>query len=172
MSIIGIVAVDRNGAIGKGGSIPWHYPADMKFFKEQTTGHACVMGRRTWASLKRPLKNRLNIVLSRSAAGAELQPQSEDERQSEDAQRAVVLMPDKRFVLALAPYLSCDLYVIGGEQIYQTFQSEIEQWVVTEIPLAADGADTFMPPDYLQGFSPQRSLTLAGELTVTFYQRT
>jgi dihydrofolate reductase len=165
MSIIGIVAVDRNGAIGKGGSIPWHYPADMKFFKEQTTGHACVMGRRTWASLKRPLKDRLNIVLSRSA-GTELRPQGEDE------QRGVVFLPDKRSVLALAPYLSCHLYIIGGEQIYKTFHSEIEQWIVTEIPLAADGADTFMPPDYLQNFRPRHSLTLAGELTVTFYQRT
>jgi dihydrofolate reductase len=177
MSIIGIVAVDRNGAIGKGGSIPWHYPADMKFFKQQTTGHACVMGRRTWASLKRPLKDRLNIVLSRSA-GAELgrrdegERLSEDARPGEDAQRDVVIMPDKRSVLALAPYLSCDLYIIGGEQIYKTFEAEIEQWVVTEIPLAADGADTFMPPDYLQGFRPQRSLTIASELTVTFYQRT
>lgn len=171
MSIIGIVAVDRNRAIGKGGSIPWHYPADMKFFREQTTGHACVMGRRTWASLKRPLKDRLNIVLSRSA-GADLGRQDEVERGGEDdGPRSVVLMPDERSVLALAPYLSCDLYVIGGEQIYKTFQAEIEQWIVTEIPLAVDGADTFMPPDYLQGFRPQRSLTLAGELTVTFYQR-
>ena len=163
MSIIGIVAVDRNRAIGKGGSIPWHYPADMKFFKEQTTGHACVMGRRTWASLKRPLKDRLNVVLSRSA-GAEA-------REAEE-QQGVVVLPGKRSVLALAPYLSCHLYVIGGEQIYKIFQPEIEQWIVTEIPLAVEGADTFMPPNYLQGFSPQNSLTLADELTVTFYERT
>ena len=55
MSIIGIVALDKNGAIGKGGQLPWHYPADLKFFKSQTTGHACVMGYRTWLTLKRPL---------------------------------------------------------------------------------------------------------------------
>ncbi|HEX8130849.1 MAG TPA: dihydrofolate reductase, partial [Pyrinomonadaceae bacterium] len=78
MSIIGIVAVDRNGAIGKGGSIPWHYSADMKFFREQTTGHACVMGRRTWASLNRPLKGRLNVVLSRSGGVSEAQEQAEN----------------------------------------------------------------------------------------------
>src|SRR5258705_10053020 len=70
--IIGIVAVDRNGAIGKDGRLPWHYSADMKFFKETTTGHACVMGYNTWLTLKRPLPNRLNIVLSRKA---ELEPQ-------------------------------------------------------------------------------------------------
>ena len=50
--IIGIVAVDRNGAIGKGGKLPWHYSADMKFFKETTTGNACVMGYNTWLTLE------------------------------------------------------------------------------------------------------------------------
>src|SRR5712664_4052734 len=65
MSIIGIVAVDRNLAIGKGGKLPWHYSSDMKFFKETTIGNAVVMGRRTWLTLKGPLKDRQNIVLSR-----------------------------------------------------------------------------------------------------------
>lgn len=160
MSIIGIVAVDRNGAIGKGGAIPWHYSADMKFFKEQTVGHACVMGRRTWASLKRPLKERLNIVLSRSA-----------EVETSQAEN-VVTLPDKRSALALAPYLSCHLYVIGGEQIYRAFQPDIERWIVTQIPLSIDGADTFMPENYLQNFKPQHTLSLADELQVTFYDRT
>src|SRR5688572_32196524 len=63
--IIGIAAVDRQGAIGKGGKLPWHYSADMKFFRETTTGHAIVMGRKTWLTIGKPLKNRLNIVLSR-----------------------------------------------------------------------------------------------------------
>ncbi|HEY0098635.1 MAG TPA: dihydrofolate reductase [Pyrinomonadaceae bacterium] len=159
MSIIGIVAVDRNGAIGKGGAIPWHYSADMKFFREQTTGHACVMGRRTWASLKRPLRERLNIVLSRSA---EVETEAEN----------VIVLPEKRAVLALAPYLSCHLYIIGGEQIYKTFQPEIERWLVTEIPLSIDDADTFMPENYLQNFSPRGSRSLADELQVTVYERT
>src|SRR5689334_14826336 len=64
MSIIGIVAVDRNLAIGKGGTLPWHYSADMKFFKQATMGNAIVMGRRTWATLNQPLPNRMNIVLT------------------------------------------------------------------------------------------------------------
>ncbi|MDX6270451.1 MAG: dihydrofolate reductase [Acidobacteriota bacterium] len=187
MSIMGIVAVDRNGAIGKGGSIPWHYSADMKFFREQTTGHACVMGRRTWESLKRPLKDRLNVVLSRSA-GVEARaeeseagqlpqqspqsPQPQSPPQPSQQTGGVIILPDKRSVLALAPYLSCHLYVIGGEQIYRMFRPEIEQWIVTEIPLAVEGADTFMPADFLQNFRPRRSLTLADELKVTFYERT
>src|SRR5437588_1622383 len=65
MAIIGIVAIDRNLAIGKGGRLPWHYSADMKFFKETTIGNAVVMGRRTWLTMKGPLRDRQNIVLSR-----------------------------------------------------------------------------------------------------------
>ena len=157
MAIIGIVAVDRNGAIGLGGSIPWHYSADLKFFKQQTTGHACVMGQRTWLSLKRPLPNRLNIVLSRQA--------------EIEGQASVIVMRDKQAVLSLKPYLSCDLYIIGGCQVYQTFSDEIEKWIVTEIPLAVEGADTFMPKGFLQGFKPYDSLTLEEDLQVTFYER-
>src|SRR3954468_20840973 len=138
MAIIGIVAVDRNGAIGRGGSIPWHYSADLKFFKQQTTAHACVMGHHTWLSLKRPLPNRLNIVLSRRAMI--------------EGQESVIVMRDKQAVLSLKPYLACDIYVIGGEQVYRTFAGEIERWVVTEIPLAVEDADTFMPDDFLRGF--------------------
>jgi len=158
MSIIGIVAIDKNGAIGKNGSIPWHYSSDLKFFKEQTIGHACVMGRRTWLSLKKPLKERLNIVLSKSA-------------EVEAPEDNVLILLEKRFVLALVPYLSCHLYVIGGEQIYRAFQPEIEQWIVTEVPLAIDGADTFIPQNYWRHFTPLRTLTLADELKVTFYER-
>src|SRR5260370_38737456 len=63
--IIGIVAVDQNLAIGKGGRLPWHYSVDMKFFKETTFGNALLMGRRTWLTLKGPLKDRRNIFLNR-----------------------------------------------------------------------------------------------------------
>lgn len=163
MSIIGIVAVDRNGAIGRGGSIPWHYSADLRFFKEQTTGHACVMGRRTRASLPKPLPRRLNIVLSRSAGGRAVQATEEAEN--------VLTLPDRRSVLALAPYLACDLYIIGGAEIYRAFRPDIEQWIVTEVPLSVEDADTFMPPDFLRDFRPHRTLTLADELAVTFYER-
>ena len=157
MAIIGIVAVDRNGAIGKGGGIPWHYSADMKFFKQQTTGHACVMGRRTWLSIKKPLKDRLNIVLSRSS--------------EIESQPSLIVLRDKISVLALKPYLACDLYVIGGQQIFRAFLNEIDKWIVTEIPLAVEDADTFMPEDFLQGFKSFRSLQLEEGLRVNFFER-
>ena len=157
MAIIGIVAVDKNGAIGRNGSIPWHYSADLKFFKQQTIHHACVMGRRTWLSLKKPLPGRLNVVLSREA--------------EIEGQESVIVLRDKLSVLSLAPYLGCDLFIIGGRQVYQTFSGEIEKWIVTEIPLTVEGADTFMPDNFLQGFRAYDSSTLEEDLQVRFYER-
>ncbi len=157
MAIIGIVAVDRNGAIGKGGVLPWRFAVDLRFFREQTTGHACVMGYKTWLSLKKPLKERLNIVLSRSS---EIAPQD-----------GVLLLRDNLSVLSLKLYLACDLFIIGGEQIYRAFLPEIDNWIVTEVPLAVEDADTFMPEDYLKGFNAYESRELEENLVVKFYER-
>ncbi len=157
MTIIGIVAVDGAGAIGKGGGLPWHYSADLKFFRERTTGHACVMGSRTWATLKKPLPNRLNIVLSNRAEVS--------------GQESVVWLRDRLSVLSLKNYLKCDLFVIGGAKIFELFADNIEQWVVTEIPLLVEGADTFMPADFLRDFEPTGTRQLEGDLRATFYKR-
>ena len=157
MAIIGIVAVDRNGAIGKGGRLPWHYSADLKFFKEQTTGNACVMGYKTWLTLKRPLPGRLNVVLTRRADA--------------ESRESVVWLRDRESVLSLKDYLRCDLYVIGGAQVFGMFLGEIERWVVTAVPLSVDGADTFMPAGFLEGFRAVDTRRLEDDLKVTFYER-
>lgn len=157
MTIAGIVAVDLNGAIGKGGTVPWHYSSDLRFFKQQTMGNACLMGYRTWLSLKKPLRNRLNLVLSRTS---EIEPQP-----------SVILLRDRDSALALKDYLGCDLYIIGGEQIYRSFLDDIELWYVTEIPLAVEDADTYMPDNYLQGFVEADSHELEENLRVRVYRR-
>ena len=155
--IIGIVAVDRNGAIGKGGKLPWHYSADMKFFKETTTGNACVMGHKTWLSLKNPLPHRLNIVLSRQS---EIEPQD-----------SVLVLRDVESVLSTAKDLKTDLFVIGGEQVYRSFLPYIEKWVVTEVPLVIENADAFVPPNYLENFEVKGSRKLDENLMTRFYER-
>ena len=155
--IIGIAAVDRKGAIGKGGKLPWHYPADMKFFKETTTGHAVVMGRKTWLTIGKPLKNRLNIVLSRD-------PNIEPDE-------SLVVLTDIESVLSFNNSLTTDLFVIGGAQIYEAFLPHIEKWIITEVPLTVSGADTFMPKGYLDGFKLAGSQPLDDNLLVKFYPR-
>ena len=156
--IIGIVAVDRQGAIGKGGKLPWHYSSDMKFFRETTTGHAVVMGRKTWLTLGKPLKNRLNIVLSRDST---IEPQE-----------SLLVLTDIDNVISLNDSLTTDLFVIGGAQIYSAFLPYIEKWIVTEVPLTVSRADTFMPESYLEGFKSVDSKPLDEELVVKYYERT
>ena len=155
--IIGIAAVDRQGAIGKGGKLPWHYSADMKFFRETTTGHAVVMGRKTWLTLGKPLKNRLNIVLSRDP--------------SIEPQESLLVLSDVDSVLSLNESLTTDLFVIGGAQVYEAFLPRIERWIITEVPVTVKGADTFMPEDYLHGFEATDSKSIGDGLTVQFYER-
>jgi dihydrofolate reductase len=69
-----VAAVATNGIIGANGRLPWHFPEELKHFKEVTLGHPIIMGRRTWESLKGPLPGRKNIVVTRTpgyqAAGA------------------------------------------------------------------------------------------------------
>lgn len=154
--IIGIAAVDRKGAIGKGGKLPWHYSADMKFFRETTTGHAVVMGRKTWLTIGKPLKNRLNIVLSRDA---NIEPQE-----------SLVVFSDIESALSFSRSLSTDLFVIGGAQIYEAFLPHIEKWIITEVPLTVSGADAFMPNGYLDGFKVVDSKELGDGLVVKFYE--
>ena len=62
-----VVAVAANRVIGRGNALPWHLPADLKHFRRITTGHAIVMGRRTWDAISRPLPDRQNIVITRQA---------------------------------------------------------------------------------------------------------
>ena len=144
--VIGIVAVDRNLAIGKGGKLPWHYSADMKFFKETTIGNAVVMGRNTWLTLRGPLPDRQNIVLSRD--------------QNLAAGDSLTVMSDVESVLDFARKPDGHLFVIGGAKVYRTFLPHIQRWIVTEVPLTVEGADTFMPANFLHGFGQFNLRTL------------
>ncbi len=65
MLIAAIVAISQNGVIGVENRLPWHLPADLRHFKQLTTSHTVVMGRKTYESIGKPLPNRQNIVISR-----------------------------------------------------------------------------------------------------------
>jgi dihydrofolate reductase len=157
MTLIGIVAIAENFAIGKGGKLPWHYPADLKFFKQTTTGNAVVMGMNTWRSIGRPLPKRLNIVLSRSV-DIKTQP-------------GVILLRSKEEVLALAEYFSCDVFIIGGAKTYESFADVIEKWIVTEVPEVVEEADVFLPRGLTAGFEVESEQVLEDGLRVKIYQR-
>ncbi len=124
-----VAAVAKNGIIGKDGQLPWRIPEDLKHFRRLTTGHAIIMGRRTWDEVGKPLPNRRNIVVTRQEnlvlAGAEVV------RTLEEA-------------IALARQTDAMPFIIGGAQIYREALPHITHLYLTEIDRAVDG-DTHFP---------------------------
>ena len=155
--IIGIVAISKNYAIGKDGKLPWHYSADLKFFKATTTENAIVMGANTWRSIGKPLPNRLNIILSRSG--------------KIEAPGTVMKLSSKSEVLELAKYLNRDVFIIGGAEVFKDFADVIDKWLVTEVPLVIEDADTFMPTSFLAEFELEETHELGDDLHLKILHR-
>lgn len=127
-----VAAIARNGAIGRSGTIPWRIPEDVRRFKELTTGHAVVMGRRTWDSLPerfRPLPGRRNVVVTRQTNWS-----------ADGADRAGSL-EDALDLLDVTP----QVYVIGGAELYAAALPLADELLLTEIDADVEG-DTFFPP--------------------------
>ncbi|MCA1590982.1 MAG: dihydrofolate reductase [Acidobacteria bacterium] len=148
--IIGIVAIAKNYAIGKDGKLPWHYSADLKFFKQTTTGNVIVMGANTWRSIGKPLPNRHNIVLTRSSQ---------------------LETPPEIMKLGSPDEVVKHVYIIGGAKVFDAFADLIEKWIVTHIPEEIEGADTFMPHDFLNDFEVESTTNLDGGLQVKILHR-
>jgi dihydrofolate reductase len=126
-----IAAVAANGVIGRGGTLPWHLPDDLKRFKQLTHGHAIVMGRRTYESIGRPLPGRQNIVVSRGW----------DQRPHPDLVLAASL-DEAIFEAAASPPPA---FIIGGAALYAAALPRVEILHLTELDEAVDG-DTLFPP--------------------------
>lgn len=129
-----IVAVARNGVIGRGGTLPWHLSEDLKHFKRTTLGHAIIMGRKTHESIGRALPNRRNIVVTRSSAAGE---GCETASSLEEA-------------LALARTTDDCPFIIGGGSLYEEALPLVTEIHMTTIDEDVAG-DTFFPTD-LAGF--------------------
>ena len=127
-----IAAVDKNWAIGKDNGLLVSIPADMKFFRETTTGKVVVMGRKTLESFPNglPLKNRVNIVLTTD--------------HSYQVKDAVIVHSKEELEEELKKYNSEDIYVIGGESVYRLLLDECDTAHITKIDYAYE-ADAFFP---------------------------
>ena len=131
--ISAIVAVDNNWGIGYNGDLLEHIPEDLKHFKALTTGHVLVMGRKTWDSLpQKPLKDRLNIVISRQPRG----PLGE---------MAFSIPMDEAKVRVAFSGNDEEWFIIGGGSIYQEFLSVCNRVYVTKIYKDHDKVDTYFP---------------------------
>ena len=128
-----IAAVAENGVIGRDGGMPWHYPEDMRRFKEITTGHPVIMGRTTYESiagqLDGPLPGRTNVVLSRS---------------NPDLPEEVVLVHSVEEAMETVAELDDVAFVTGGATVYEQFLLHADELLLTEIHEEYDG-DTRFP---------------------------
>jgi len=128
--LIAIVAMSSNRVIGKDGTLPWHLPEDLKFFKKTTLGHPILMGRKTFDSIGRPLPGRRNIVLSRT-----MQPREGVE------------------VIRDLSELRCEndeqVFLIGGAQLFESFLPQCAGMYLTYIEKAYEGDVHFPPFEHL-----------------------
>ena len=127
-----IVAVDKNWGIGLKNRLLTSIPADMRFFRETTTGHVVVMGRKTLESFPggKPLKDRVNIVLTRRA--------------DYDAKGAVTVPDVPALLQELGQYQDQEIFVIGGESIYRTLLPYCDTAYITKMDYAYE-ADAYFP---------------------------
>ncbi len=124
-----VVAVSRNGVIGRDGGLPWHISSDLKRFKEITMGKPVIMGRKTWESLPRkPLPGRDNIVITRQA----------DYRAD-----GAVIVADISAALEAAGGAE-EVAVIGGGEIYKEIFPQADRIYLTDVDLEVSG-DTYFP---------------------------
>jgi len=123
-----VAAAAENNAIGKDNELLWHLPTDLKHFKNITSGHAIIMGRKTFDSVGKPLPNRRNIVITRQKN---------------------LHVEGVEFVNSLPEALSLDfseeeVYVVGGAEIYKQAIEIADKIYLTRVYASYDG-DAFFP---------------------------
>ncbi|NOT37799.1 MAG: dihydrofolate reductase [Saprospiraceae bacterium] len=130
MKITSVVAMNDKRVIGINNQLPWHLPADLRYFKETTSGHHILMGRKCYDSIGRPLPNRTNIIVTRNKslylAHCNIVPTIEDG----------ILMARNNF--------ENELFIVGGAEIYK---QSIEYWtdlLITWVDADVEG-DVFFP---------------------------
>ena len=125
-----IAAIGKNNELGKKNQLLWNLPADMKHFKETTTGHTVIMGQKTYESIGKALPNRRNIVLTREkdfkAEGVEI---------SDSLEKTIASFQDS----------DEEVFIIGGGQIYKQSFDLADKLYITHVDMTDEDADTFFP---------------------------
>ena len=122
-----IVAASENGVIGKNNQLPWHLPADLAWFRQQTSGKPIIMGRKTFESIGRPLPKRTNIVLSRHPFNHE----------------GVIWQPSLESAVNFAKDFD-EVMLIGGGELFKQGLPQADRLYLTQVLANIEG-DTFFP---------------------------
>ena len=118
-----------NREIGVDNKLPWHLPKDLKHFKEITSGHPIIMGRKTYESIGKPLPNRTNIVISRKKDWFE---------------EGILIVGSIKEAIKFGQKIDEDIFIIGGGNIFEQTMDIADKVEVTEIKTNIE-ADTFFP---------------------------
>lgn len=130
--IIQIAAISENNVLGKDNELLWHLPKDFKRFKELTTDHFIIMGRKTFESFPKPLPNRTHLIVTRdNTYGNKLPHECLTFVSIEDA-------------LSFSKTQDKDVYIIGGGEIYKQTIDISDKLEITRVHTTIDG-DTFYP---------------------------
>lgn len=128
--LIIVYATSKNGVIGNANSLPWKIKDDLIFFKKETVGNTCLMGRKTWESIPGDgLPNRKNIILTTqkdysAPAGVKIINSFLDIREKD---------------------IEGNLYVIGGASVYSIFENMADEFIVTEVDAEIEGDTSYIP---------------------------
>lgn len=126
-----IAAASTNRAIGKNGGLPWHLPADLRFFKEKTMGHHMLMGRKTWEAFPKPLPGRTSIVLGKF---------------SEALPEGVLMVSSLEEGIELARSRGEEeLMIIGGGMLYDSALAGADRIYLTHVLTRIRDASAFFP---------------------------
>ncbi|MGV4415423.1 dihydrofolate reductase [Chryseobacterium sp. T1] len=124
-----VVAMGKNNAIGKDNKLLWHLPKDLKHFKNLTSGHPIIMGRKTYESIGKPLPNRTNIVVS---------------GKNDWFEEGILIVPSIKDALKHAKKIDENVMVIGGGNIYEQTIEKADRLEVTLVDAELD-ADVYFP---------------------------
>jgi dihydrofolate reductase len=129
MKLTGIVAMTKDRVIGRDGTLPWHLPEDLAFFKKNTSGHAIVMGRKTFDSIGRPLPKRRNIVITR------------DQSWRHEGVEVISSIDQLKIIIGET---EDEVFIIGGAQIYDLTMNDMSSLLITHVKENFSG-DTCFP---------------------------
>lgn len=128
MNLTLIAAISSNQVIGYNKTIPWEIPEDIKYFRETTMGQTIVMGRKTYESIGKPLPGRKNIVITSSIKEI----------------RGVQIINSPQELLKNIKNIKNEIFIIGGQKVYEEFLPFANKMHITEIDLKING-DSFFP---------------------------
>lgn len=153
--LTGIVAISKNGIIGKDGGLPWSFPNDLKLFRRITNGHPVVMGRKTYESIRKLLPSRQNIILTR------------DKNYKVEG---ATIIHDPSDIYHIENLKSNRIFIIGGASIYQAYFSHISEWYVSRVHYEVQG-DTYLDYDFDKWCQKQELVYSDEDFTTTHYVR-